>query len=87
MKPFVRFDDRVEVTSPRMLYGGVTLKEILSGVSKLRNKVIATVFTEMLLIEKWGTGVKRVIGGCRECGIADSEWIELGTNFRANIYR
>jgi predicted HTH transcriptional regulator len=70
-----------------MLYGGVTLQEILNGTSKIRNKVLATVFAEMYIIEKWGTGIQRVIDGCREYGIADPEWIELGTTFRVNIYR
>jgi predicted HTH transcriptional regulator len=70
-----------------MLYGGVTLQKILNGTSKIRNKVLATVFAEMYIIEKWGTGIQRVIDGCREYGIADPEWIELGTTFRVNIYR
>ncbi|MDR0881818.1 MAG: ATP-binding protein [Candidatus Adiutrix sp.] len=81
------YDDRVEITSPGRLYGGITLKEILSGNSRIRNKVIATVFSEMFIIEKWGTGIQRVIDGCRDYAIADPEWIELGTTFRANIYR
>ncbi|MFP3153291.1 putative DNA binding domain-containing protein [Lachnospiraceae bacterium ZAX-1] len=81
------YDDRVEVTSPGMLYGGITLKEILSGTSKIRNKVIAAVFSEMFIIEKWGTGIQRVIDGCRTYGLAAPEWIELGTTFRVNIFR
>ena len=38
------YDDRVEVTSPGTLYGGITLKDVLSGASSIRNKAIATVF-------------------------------------------
>jgi predicted HTH transcriptional regulator len=81
------FEDRVEITSPGMLYGGVALQKILNGTSKIRNKVLANVFAEMYIIEKWGTEIQRVIDGCREYGIEDPEWIELGTTFRVNIYR
>jgi len=81
------YDDRVEVTSPGMLYGGITLKEILSGGSRIRNKAIATVFAQMHIIDDWGTGIKKIIDGCRDYGISDPEFLELGTTFRVNIYR
>ena len=32
------YDDRLEVTSPGMLYGGLTLEEAISGRSKIRNR-------------------------------------------------
>lgn len=81
------FDNRVEVTSPGMLYGGITLKEVLSGASRIRNKAIATVFAQMHIIDDWGTGIQKIIDGCRDYGIRDPEFIELGTSFRVNIYR
>ena len=81
------FDNRVEVTSPGMLYGGITLKEVLSGASRIRNKAIATVFSQMHIIDDWGTGIQKIIDGCRDYGISDPEFIELGTSFRVNIYR
>jgi predicted HTH transcriptional regulator len=81
------FDNRVGVTSPGMLYGGITLKEVLSGASRIRNKAIATVFAQMHIIDDWGTGIKKIIDGCRDYGISDPEFIELGTSFRVNIYR
>jgi len=81
------YDDRVEVTSPGMLYGGITLKEVLSGASSIRNKAIATIFAQMHIIDDWGTGIKKIIDGCRDYGIRDPEFIELGTFFRVNIYR
>lgn len=49
------YDDRVEVTSPGMLYGGLTLKEAMSGRSKIRNKAIAEIFSRMEIIEEWAT--------------------------------
>jgi predicted HTH transcriptional regulator len=41
----------------------------------------------MHIIEDWGTGIRRMIGGCRDYGIRDPEFIELGTMLRVNIYR
>jgi predicted HTH transcriptional regulator len=81
------YDDRVEVTSPGTLYGSITIEQILAGTSKVRNKTIAEVFSRMRIIENWGTGIQRIINGCREYGIADPEFVELGTDFRVNIYR
>ncbi|RLB92362.1 MAG: hypothetical protein DRH50_09805, partial [Deltaproteobacteria bacterium] len=38
---------------------GSTL-DFRSGVSKIRNRVIARVFRELGLMEEWGTGYRRV---------------------------
>ena len=45
------YDDRVEITSPGMLYGGLTIKQIKEGGSKIRNRCIAEVFSRMKIIE------------------------------------
>lgn len=34
------YDDRLEVTSPGMLFGGLTLEEAMSGRSKIRNRAL-----------------------------------------------
>ena len=47
------YDDRVEVTSPGMLYGGLTIEQIKEGGSKIRNRCIAEVFSRMKIIESW----------------------------------
>ena len=41
----------------------------------------------MHIIDDWGTGIQKIINGCREYGISDPEFIEIGTSFRVNIYR
>ncbi len=55
------FDNRLEITNPGFLPFGLTLEAALSGVSKLRNRVIGRVFRELKLIEQWGTGLNRMI--------------------------
>lgn len=81
------YDDRVEITSPGMLYGGLTIKQIKEGGSKIRNRCIAEVFSRMKIIESWGTGIKRMFSSCREYGIREPELLEIGDSFRVNLYR
>lgn len=81
------YDDRVEVTSPGMLYGGLTIDQIKEGGSKIRNRCIAEVFSRMKIIESWGTGIKRMFSSCKEYGVREPELLEIGDSFRVNLYR
>lgn len=81
------YDDRVEITSPGMLYGGLTIEQIKEGGSKIRNRCIAEVFCRMHIIESWGTGIKRIVSSCREYGLKEPEFLEIGDSFRVNLYR
>ena len=81
------YDDRLEVSSPGSLYGGLTLEEIVCGKSKIRNKVIAEIFNKMDLIEQWGTGIQRIISRAKEYGLPKPEFREIGETFRVNLYR
>ena len=62
------FDDRIEITNPGGLYGGLTLEKMLSGISSIRNELIADIFLKMGIVEKWGTGLLRIADICRETG-------------------
>ena len=81
------FDDRLEITSPGMLFGGLTIEDIKEGRSKPRNRGIAYAFAAMKIIEKWGTGIPRIIKSCKEFGIREPEFIEMGMDIRVNLYR
>lgn len=81
------YDNRVEITSPGMLYGGLTIEQAMEGRSKIRNVCIAEVFSRMGIIEQWGTGIQRMIQGCREYGVREPEFIDMGDAFRVNFYR
>lgn len=80
------FDDRIEITNPGLLPFGLTLETALAGVSRLRNRVIGRVFRELGLIEQWGSGLGRIAGSCREAGLANPRFEELGTNFRVTLF-
>ncbi len=79
------FDDRLEVESPGLLPFGITLEDLPRGVSKLRNRVIGRVFHELRLIEQWGSGVQRMIAACRDSGLAEPVWEEIGNRLRVTI--
>ena len=53
--------DRMEFLSLGGLVKGLTLADIMSGVSQSRNTVIAAVFYRLELIESYGTGIQRII--------------------------
>lgn len=57
------FDDRIEFFNPGMLLDDLTIEKIKTGhyKSHLRNKQIASIFKELELIEKYGSGIQRVI--------------------------
>ena len=56
------FDDKIEFYNPGTLPPEITVEDLLSNNyrSNPRNKVIAGVFKDMKLIEKVGTGIKRI---------------------------
>lgn len=81
------YDNRVEITSPGMLYGGLTVEQAIAGRSKIRNVCIAELFSRMGIIEQWGTGLQRMIRGCREYGVRGPEFVDMGDAFRVIFYR
>ena len=53
----------------------------------MRNRAIANVFSQMGLIEAWGTGLQRIQGSAKEYGLPSPEFIEMAESFRVNLYR
>ena len=81
------YDDRVEITSPGMLFGGLTLEMMMRGSSKIRNTGIAEIFSRMHIVEGWGTGVQRMLDGCKEYNIQPPKFTEIGDCFRVEFFR
>jgi ATP-dependent DNA helicase RecG len=67
------FDDRIEFFNPGALLEDLTVEKIKTGnyKSHLRNKQIASIFKELELIEKYGSGVRRVIETCVAYGLPE----------------
>ena len=56
------YDDRIEFTSIGGLPAGVSLDDIMLGLSVCRNPKLANVFYRLELIEAYGTGMKKIMG-------------------------
>lgn len=80
------FDDRMEITNPGNLMFGMTLKRALAGASVLRNHVIAHTFRELQLIERWGSGLQRILEACRERGLKTPTFEERENEFIVTLY-
>jgi len=63
------YDDIVEVTSPGGFPNGLTLEEVMSGRSEIRNRVLANLFKELRYIETWGSGIGKVESLCQKKNI------------------
>ena len=81
------YDDRIEVTSPGMLFGSLDIAAIKAGRSETRNRTIARVFDKMHLIESWGTGIRRIIEDCAQLNLPEPVFSEIGDAFRVEVYR
>lgn len=81
------FDDRIEVLSPGMLYGGLDIITAKHGKFTCRNEAIAEAFHYMKIVEAWGTGIPRIINRCKEYGLQEPVFEELGDGFLVTMFR
>ena len=61
------FDNRIEFVSLGGLVKGLTMDDVLGGVSQTRNTVLAAVFYRLALIEAYGTGIQRIVESYEGC--------------------
>ncbi len=81
------YDDRLEVTSPGMLDSELTIEKMKTGLSKIRNRGIASAFAYMNIIEAWGSGIPKILQEAKEYDLPEPELIDLGSDFRINLFR
>lgn len=80
------FDDRIEIENPGLLRFGLTIPDIKQGISKLRNRIIGRIFHTIGLIERWGSGIQRIISSCQAGGFPEPKFEEIATHFRVTIF-
>ncbi len=82
------YDDHIWFWNPGRLPEGITV-DMLKGehFSKPRNRLIAMVFYYAGLIERWGTGTKRIVELCKEQGLPEPEFREFGNGFSVIFYK
>ena len=81
------YDDRLEVSSPGMLYGGLDIETAKTGKSTCRNEAIAEAFHYMHIVEAWGTGIPRIINRCNEYGLPVPVFEEFGDGFKVILFK
>ncbi len=80
------FDDRLEVDSPGLLPFGMTVESLQEGVSRVRNRVLGRVMHELGLVERWGSGVRRMMAASQDAGLPPPQWKEIGFSVRVTIF-
>ncbi|MFC1564456.1 ATP-binding protein [candidate division KSB1 bacterium] len=77
------FKNRVEIRSPGLLYGGLTIEKITNEmVSERRNELIADIFHRAHFIEKWGRGIDLIMSKEPDVGFK-----EVGRQFIVTFKR
>lgn len=80
------FDNRIDIESPGFLLPGMTVQDIRSGVSRIRNPVIAQIFRELHLTEQWGSGVKRIFAEATAQRLPEPRVVETVTGVRLSVF-
>ena len=66
---------------------GECQEEVMNGHSKIRNKGIANIFSQMGLVEAWGSGIKRILNAAEEYGLPKPRFQEFDNMFRVELFR
>lgn len=71
------YDDRIEIESPGLLPRELTPESIkLPHRSYPRNITLASVLYSTMVLENWGSGVKRIMDACKAEGAEEPSWFE-----------
>src|SRR3990167_1634512 len=83
------FDDRIEIFNPGGLPEGITIEKLLKGeyISIASNKKIAEVFKAAGLIEKYGSGIKRILNAFNSYNLPAPEFKEMSGGFMVTAYK
>jgi ATP-dependent DNA helicase RecG len=82
------YDHKIEVINPGRLPEDITIERLLEGnyLSFTRNRKIAGMFKEVGLIEKYGTGIKRILKGFLDYGLPVPRFEQIGGMFRVTAF-
>ena len=81
------FDDRIEFFNPGRLFGNLSINQLTKGnySSAIRNKQVASIFKEAGIIEKYGSGIKRVIDHFIAYGLSVPVFEEFQHGFKVTV--
>jgi len=72
------YDDFIQIWNPGFLPFGMTIDDLYDPLhsSKPRNKLIAQIFYDIGFIERYGSGIQRMIDECKKMEIPEPEFAE-----------
>lgn len=74
------FDDRLEIFSPGLFAGPLSVKDLEKGLTYIRNTVVCKIFREAGYIEKLGSGFTTLFDSYAKAGLERPEIVE-GENY------
>ncbi|MCK4345166.1 MAG: hypothetical protein KAX05_07745 [Bacteroidales bacterium] len=83
------FNNKIEFYNPGKLFGDLTIDDLLSNnySSKIRNKLIAAMFKETGIIEKYGSGIRRIMNIFKSSGIIKPKFEEFQNGFKVTLFK
>jgi len=83
------FDEHIEFFNPGSLPDGLTVDQLIRGdySPSIRNKQIATVFKEAGIIEKYGSGIKRVLEAFNKYDLPQPIFEEIQSGFKVSVFK
>jgi ATP-dependent DNA helicase RecG len=83
------FDDHISFFNPGNLPEGLTINQLIRGdySPSIRNKQIATVFKEGGIIEKYGSGIKRVLEAFNKYELPQPVFKETQKGFKVTVFK
>ncbi|MDR1385735.1 MAG: putative DNA binding domain-containing protein [Planctomycetaceae bacterium] len=82
------FNDKIEFYNPGTLPEGLTIEKLLTNDYKStpRNKNVADVFKNMGIIEKYGSGIHRIINYFKEENLPLPEFKNISVGFQVTVF-
>ena len=82
------FDDHIEFYNPGRLPDNITIEDLISNKyrSTPRNKMMADFLKDIGIIEKYGTGIKRIIDYCIKAGLPKPSFTNISDGFMVTVY-
>ena len=82
------YDNKIEFFNPGTLPDEITVDDLLANTYKSipRNKLIVDFFKDLQLIEKYGSGIQRVIQLIKNYGLPEPEFENISGGFMVTVY-
>jgi ATP-dependent DNA helicase RecG len=82
------YNNKIEFYNQGLLPENITVEDLLSNNYKStpRNRLIADFFKNMGLIEKYGSGIQRIVNHFKEAGLAAPQFTNISDGFMVTVF-